>query len=489
MLPKTEALFAALNEAEIRYCHWKSNWNLAQTLDGETDVDLLIHRGDARRFRRILEDLQFDPAIETGLVPVAAVEHYHALDASTNQLSHVHAYYRIVTGESLVKNYHLPLEEMLLSHTRREGIVVVPEAAAELIVFVLRMLVKHTTPIELALVLRDWGAVAQEVEWLGGPSVADEAVALLDEWLPQLDEELFLAAYESLRAPAPIARRILIGRRVRRRIGTLARKRPARARLVELSKFSGRFAYRMSGSKKKLTHGNGGSVIAFVGSEASGKSTIIESVQDWLGQHYTVKHIHAGKPPATPLTVVPHLFLPLLRRALPGRRSTRVGEQYQDGAPLSSRGPELHLTFALRSVMLACERRALLSRAFARAANGVIVLSDRYPSSEPGSPDGAQLTSEGWSRVAGGRWLQRLERRLYDEIPPPDVVIHLSAPLDVTLQRNAARSKVEPEDYVRRRHEVAAGIHVERAPTYRIDTDRPLPDVVRDVRRIIWQAL
>ena len=47
--------------------------------------------------------------------------------------------------------------------------------------------------------------------------------------------------------------------------------------------------------------------------------------------------------------------------------------------------------FGIRSVMLAYERRALLTHAFALSANGTIVLCDRYPSSRSGAPDGPQL--------------------------------------------------------------------------------------------------
>ena len=69
-------------------------------------------------------------------------------------LVHVHAYYRVISGGSLTKNYHLPVEEMLLENVRRESAVNVPSRGAELIVFVLRMSLKHATLPELALVRR-----------------------------------------------------------------------------------------------------------------------------------------------------------------------------------------------------------------------------------------------------------------------------------------------------------------------------------------------
>ncbi|HSL27547.1 MAG TPA: hypothetical protein VLA54_14830, partial [Acidimicrobiia bacterium] len=185
MLTTVRHLLEQLNVSGVSYCHWKSNWALDRTLQGETDLDLLIHRGDAGRFRASLVELGFGPAIETGVSPLPSTEHYHALDPETGVIVHVHAYYRVISGESIAKNYRLPIEEMLLDNSRRRGLINVPLPGAELIVFVVRMMVKHTTPVELALLVRDWGAVRQEVEWLVTESAIKEAEGLLESWLPR----------------------------------------------------------------------------------------------------------------------------------------------------------------------------------------------------------------------------------------------------------------------------------------------------------------
>jgi thymidylate kinase len=280
----------------------------------------------------------------------------------------------------------------------------------------------------------------------------------------------------------------VLGVRVRTRLKRLARHHPTRARLAEIRKFTVRTRYRVSGSKKKLSPGSGGLVIAFVGPEASGKSTIVEEVRRWLGAYYTVTRIHAGKPPVTALTAVPHGLLPVLRRLLPDKRSTRVGARYEQdrwqGAQRS-----YPLTFGVRAVMLAYERRALLAHAFSQAANGTIVLSDRYPSVGAAAPDGIQLTREEAAPDPVRRWLRAVEARIYAGIPAPDLVIRLTAPLHVTLARNADRHKTEPEHYVRSRHARTERIDFGRVPVCDISTDRPLDDVIRDAKQAIWDAL
>ena len=490
MLPTVESLFERLNGSEIRYCHWKSNWILEETLAGKTDIDLLVHRQDAPGFRRILQELGFRPAVEHGGAPFPSVEHHHALD-SGGDLVHVHSYYRVMTGGSLAKNYHLPLEEMLLEDVERAGVVSIPSRGAELIVFVLRMSLKHTTLAELVLLKRQWTNVRHEAAWIDTGRAVAEAEALLPVWLPGFDQRLFSAALGALRAPASIGRRIVLGRRVRAELRPYARRGRFSAWLVEARAFAAKAMYRSRGSRKALTPAGGGAVVAFVGPEATGKSTIIAEVEGWLGAHFTVRRVHAGKPPSTLLTVVPNLLLPALRFLLPRHRSTAVTAEKVSRAEEQTRARPFGLLFGVRSVLLAHDRHALLTRAYATSANGEIVLSDRYPSVERMALDGAQLAF-GDEPVAGGsvrRWLARAEARFYRDIPPPDLVVYVTAPLEVALERNRTRAKSESESYLLSRHARSSNLRFERVPVHTVETNRPFDEVMSDVRRVIWGAL
>lgn len=491
MLATVATLFERLNRSEIRYCHWKSNRMLGESLAGGTDIDVLVDRGDAPSFRAILGELGFRPAIVFGEVPFPSTEHYHAFDEESGAIAHLHAYYRVVSGDSLTKNYRLPIEEMLLENVRREGQVNVPARGAELVVFVLRMSVKHATLPELLLVSRDPASVRREADWLASNDARAEAAALVSTWLPGFGERLFDEAFEAVCAPASLWRRVVVGRRVRARLRPFARRGRIRAWLAGVLAFLGRATYRLRGSRKALAPVAGGAVVAFVGVEAAGKSTMIEDVERWLGRHFTVRSIHAGKPPSTLLTAVPNLLLPAMRRLLPEQRSTKVSAQRAHAEPSQVTTRTFPLLFGLRSVLLAYDRRALLRRAYASSANGAIVLCDRYPSGPVGAPDGPQLGgADGTPALPRSkRWLRGLEARLYRDIPPPDVVLYLTAPFEVTLERNRARAKVEPEDYLRSRHARSSSLEFGRVAVRRIDTNRSLEELTLDVRRAVWEVL
>ena len=492
MIPKVSVLFERLDASNIRYCHWKSNWVLAETLAAETDIDLLVKREDAQAFRALIEELGFRPAIEVGVPPFPSVEHHLALDEAEGAIVHVHAYYRIISGESLTKNYRLPLEEMLLTNVSRAGAVVVPRKGAELVIFVLRMAVKHATLAELTLLLRGWDDVHREASWLATDEARGEARELLTAWLPAVSPGLFDQALEGLLDPAPLWRRIVLGRRVRSQLRQFARRGRVRAWGAGVRAFTGRATYRVRGTRKGLTLGEGGAMIAFVGAEATGKSTVLTEMERWLGRYLTVQRVHAGKPPGTPLTVVPNLLLPLLRSLVPGQRSTLVAERRHSAGPRPSGSTEnFPLLFGIRSVLLAHDRNVLLKRAFASAVNGSVVLCDRYPSADEGAPDGAQLGSPGGTANEGRlrRWLIEREARLYRTIVPPDLAIYLTAPLETTLERNRNRDKVEPEAYVRSRHERSSNLRFEGVPVRGVRTDRPLDEVLAEIRKLVWEAL
>ncbi len=494
MLATVSSLFERLDDAGVRYCHWKSNWALAETIEGETDLDLLVGREDASSYRRILQDLGFRPAVQHGAAPFPAVEHDHALDETTDTIVHVHSYYRVISGGSLAKNYHLPIEEMLLGDVRREVAVNVPSRGAELIVFVLRMSLKHATMAELVLVLRDWENVRREAAWLATDEARAEAEALLPVWLPVVERGLFANALDALTEPASVVRRVLVGRRVRASLRPYARRGRVRAWLAETGALTKKALARSRGRAKRLSPSAGGAVIAFVGPEATGKSTLLADAEGWLGAHFTVRRVHAGKPPSTFLTAVPNLLLPALRSLFPGQRSTRVTATLAPDleAPASTPSDkQFPMLFGIRSVLLAYDRRALLTRAYASAASGAIVLSDRYPSVERGAVDGAQLGHE-HAPAPGGtvrRRLAALEARLYRDIPPPDLVVYLTAPLEVALERNRERGKSEPESYLLSRHARSSSLEFERTTVHRLATDRPLDEVISELRRVIWTTL
>ena len=489
MLPKIRELIENLNNS-IKYCHWKSNFALTQALSGKTDVDLLVDRNDADSFRALMSKLCFRPAVANAVASFPSVEHYFALDEGRGELVHVHAYYRVITGESLVKNYRLPIEEMLLENTWEVESIHLPAKSAELVIFTLRMMLKHTSVVELLMLARDWKHVREEILWLLEGGQVDESINLIRDWLPAVDPRLFSECVQAIRSPAHLLRRIALGLKIRSSLRVYARRSLVAAWWDGLTKFVTMGIRRVIRSQRGMFPQSGGAVIAIVGPEATGKSTLLAEVRTWLGEHFAVQQIHAGKPKSTLFTFIPNLVVPALRLFLPTYRPSRIETKHA-----SEEKPDSQKVYpiisAVRSVLLAYDRRALLARAFARASNGSIVLCDRYPSLSPGSPDGPQLSQ---FPILKDKYpiqyrLGSMEKKIYEEIPSPDLVVLLTVPVEVAIIRNRNRGKEEPEDFVRLRHAQSSNLEFKKTQVFRINTDQPLDKTILDVKKAIWKAL
>lgn len=490
-LNKIQSLIGELNSNNLLYCHWKSNIALDQTLSGKTDVDMLVHRKDADLFRTILSRLNFRPARDKNDDPFPSVEHYYALDEESGILVHVHSYFQVITGESLTKNYHFPIEEMLLHNTREVESIRLPTKSAELVVFTLRIMLKHTSVVELLLLARYWNQVMMEMNWLSEADPIPDTLIMVREWLPSINVDLFKECISALKFPSPLFQRISLGLQLRSELRLYARHSVIRSWWDGIRKFTGMFYRRVSGSPKGMIPGSGGAVIAFVGPEATGKSTLIKEMKQWLGEHFTVEQIHAGKPRSTFISAIPNLFVPALRSLLPDLRSTHIESKYAyDEYPEKSQSV-FPLFFAIRSTLLAYDRWKLLTRAFSLAASGNIILCDRYPSSSPGAPDSPQLSQVPLprDRYPIRRRLARIENRLYREIPTPDLVISLSVPLEIAIVRNQNRNKEDPEELVRLRHSQSSNLKFERTSVHKIDTNQSLDKTILGLKIALWNAL
>jgi len=112
------SLFGSLEQKGIRYCHWKSNIRLKEALAAADDIDLLVDQRDTQLFHAALLENGFKLAQSRSGIGHPGVIHALGLEEPSLELVHIHAYFQIVTGDSLVKSYRLPIERSLLERTR-----------------------------------------------------------------------------------------------------------------------------------------------------------------------------------------------------------------------------------------------------------------------------------------------------------------------------------------------------------------------------------
>lgn len=491
-----DCLVDAFNREGVDYCHWKSNIDLAQATAGLMDLDLLVARGSLPQAQVLLARLGFKPAVARWGANPPGIRHYYGLDPETQQLIHVHLFSQVLTGESFVKSHRFPFEAMLLENTDCAGHIRVTSKAAELVLFTLRMFIKYGSLLDLLVLRKKTASIREEVNWLQAGSDRAKVLALLRTYCPVIDAPLFAQCVDTLAGHSSLTTRIRLARQVRQRLRVYA-KHTALQRAVAYGQLFWAEVQRRGGKKRqnKVLQA-GGAVIALIGSDATGKSTLVAESGKWLGSTFAVTVIHSGKPPSSWLTAPINLALGFVRKGADSLRMDQLKHQksfaHDSNLALHTFRGSSSVLYALRAVVLAWDRRELILKSHRRAAHGEIIVCDRYPSSVSGAMDSPCLVEE---RHKSGRMvaiynhLARLEQRLYRQIPPPDLALRLKVSLETALQRNRARSGQDNEGYLAARHRQSQAWQMPGSRVVEIDTEQTLPATIGAVKTAIWESL
>ena len=482
----TLRLLLGLEAEGVRYCHWKSNVRLSGTLSGDEDIDILIDRRQAERFQSVVSAQGFKLARSRLGSDYPGVFHAIGLDETRGELLDLHAYHRVLSGDSFVKTYLFPVAEALLQGDARHLGVRVPSAEAEYVIFILRIALKSLAPVEIWKCNLHYDEVIEELAWLRARADRSRAAALCSELFPSVDDALFRKAEAAIEERGALLRRILIGIVLSWRLRHLRRLGPVRGLLAHVARL---FTYALARFQKRRdgVPRAGGVIVALVGPKATGKSTISNALAKRFGKHLDVVQIHAGKPPPTLLSALPRLFVPLARRLFPAERL----REYE--TPERRKSRQYSLFYVIRMTLLAYDRRKLLLRAHRRSAAGTIVISDRYPSQQVGAID-SSCFDDAAVVLAGSRIKRRLmkwERRLYRDLPRPDIVLQLHAPIELALERDGSRIKEGGPDAeaVRRRWWIESDVDFPDTPLEPIDTQLPVEQSVLNAMNAVWKLI
>ena len=138
MLKISSDLIEQLNKKGIKYCHWKSNVGLEKELEGG-ELDLYVDPESKKTFQKAIECLGFIKVIVPLQKHVDNVFHYYGCDSKTGKLLHLHVFYSIITGESLLKNYKFKIGDILLEDMTEKLGMPVPNSKLELFLFIIRI--------------------------------------------------------------------------------------------------------------------------------------------------------------------------------------------------------------------------------------------------------------------------------------------------------------------------------------------------------------
>ncbi|MBR0722542.1 hypothetical protein [Bradyrhizobium manausense] len=489
ILPLVLMVLSEFDRYNITYFYWKSSNRLHRALTGEGDVDLLVAQRDQHRAQAILLErgLKLFPAVACRDHP--ALSSYLGYDEPSGRIVHLHLHIRLVAGTSLLKNYHLPWEEALARRAIvHPGLLIrMLEPVDEALLLIVRgcLELRRSDPV----VLRNWQAMTHKfardraeladriprtalrrraAELLGGELADVVADALYCQ--PELEHQRHLRRLLRRHfAPHRIYNDLEAGLRTMIRVAQLLAGHLNKRLLCIPRPWSRRAP-------------GGGHVVAVIGVDGSGKSTIVATIRQWLGEEMDVIPIYfgtgAGRPSLIlwPLKLMVPLITPLFKTKPKGSSHGKISDR-----------PPGRLYSALMTIWAtatAIEKRIKLSTAHRGARRGLVVVTDRYPQNEiAGFNEGPLMP-----RLIGiPQWLRRFEANSYSlaQRLPPDIVIKLVVPPEVCARREP---DMDPS-VIKQRIAAIPRLAFSGARVVSIDAQQPLPDVIRAVKKEVWRLL
>jgi thymidylate kinase len=474
-----------LVQVGVEYCHWKSNDMIHLSASGENDLDLLVARDDLGAFLAVLGECGFKEARPRPGRQVPGVRHFYGCDVATGRLVHVDAQAHLVLGDDTTKNVRVPIEAAYLASARRGAVFVLPAPEFELAVLVLRIALKRGTLDALAFGLAGLRAAERrELEDLWSRVDTDRLREVIRTHLAVVGWDLWESYAEALLSGAPLLTRLRLGRRVVGALAPYSRRPPAADGVVRsFRRVEWGVRRYVLGQRNRKRLVSSGAVVALIGGDGAGKSTAVDGLARWLGGPLATRRVHLGKPPRSPGTLL------VKGACLVARRAGLLRGPWLPTYPTESeRGTATPGTSWLAwQLVTARDRRRLYRRATRSAARGDVVVCDRFPVPQVTLMDGARTR---WVDPASlgrlGRWLVAAERRCYDEMPRPDVLVVLRVDPDVAVAR---KQGVDPAEFVRPRSAEVYTADWSGTGAEVVDAGQPADAVLRDLRRIVWSRL
>ncbi len=481
-------LLFQLDTEDINYCHWKSNWKIDRWLEGEGDLDLLVKRGDIGKFTAVLSELGFKKVLTPPEMEVPGILNFYGFDSTTQKLVHVHAHYQLVFGHDLTKNYRLPIEDAYLASAVRSGEIIIAAPEMELILFVLRMVLKFS-PLEtfaryaMRKSKKHFATIVEELKYLETQVDDLKLITAFQQHFPMISSQLFDDCVESLQSKATIWQRISVKRRLEKELSVYGRMS---GWAEKLTKFKRRiiFSFRRFIRRKKplKRFESGGVLIAIVGGDGAGKTTCVNEIYGWLSKKFETRRFHLGKPPKSVLTLSVAGMLKIKRKINAIRGKSLESEEVNLTALKTG------FLQQLRWVCTARDRFWLYRKIRRLAANGAIVICDRYPVPNLRLMDSPKITPVSYNFRLFNRLqelLSQLENYYYGRIISPDFMFVLRVEPDTAVIRKTDEAKV----HVFSRSKELWNFNWQGIPARLIDAGRPLAEVLADLRLSIWRVL
>lgn len=490
MLDIVKRMIQKFEENGIDYVHFKSNEHLNESIEGETDFDILVARESAQKYEQCLLDLNFKKFCSVVRGSYPGVDDWIGFDDRTGKLIHMHTHYQLVTGKSGYKNFVLPWAEAAFECAQADEKTKMKIASAEfeLVELYTRIVAKMAWNKNLAAMSGGYalkGGTLREAQWLWERADRQKLPGMIrrcfGEYADDIDADVFYKKNLTAKEYRSFRNAVLKKLKFHERSGMVfvnARSSFYKGETRVIRKLK-KMMFVPSVRQKKICH-TGGLLIAFLGVDGSGKTTVTSEINSWLAWKFETAHMSLGigRKKQTFSYKIRQKLKSVLKKG-GGKKKAGKSVSLDFEKPVKVTWKNYRKQRVLVRFAKAIHRDII--RIHSYCLNGGIMVVDRYP----------QLQFFG---IADGRKvnpafpkLQKEEEnylKIAEEIQP-DLVFKLVIPVELSKQRR-------PEDSVeilQKKWEILQAVAYPKAKVIEVDATQPLEKELVFIKQRIWEML
>jgi|ETNmetMinimDraft_2_1059921.scaffolds.fasta_scaffold00502_10 thymidylate kinase len=494
MLTINKKLFKALQKANIQYCHWKSNEHLKAGLQGKTDLDILIAKNTSTSAKTILQKSGFQLFSGPDTMEYKGLEHWIGMDAETKQLSHIHLHDYLRLGQKHLKGYILPWESLLLNTATNDPAtnITIADPNLELILLLTRSALKircRDYPLFFLGQIYFSKDDKREFNWLQQRSNKEKLRKYAQKVLGKKAAQHIVSLKPSLFSLTKL-RRIIKPRLHSHKQHNLidATLQSWKRELIWIThKINQRYFHQPTTAGLRV--GKKGKVIACIGTDGSGKSTITNELTKWLSWKFNPIPIYFGSGQGT-ISLL-RLPLKLLASIFTSNSSGNIEKVYKQEkanstSPLHAIKKVGLITWAL---LLAREKRIKLKKMIKARNRGMIIICDRFPQKNiQYLSDGPLLMDHLQSKSSIMKKLARWEFKTYELAfnNAPDLVLRLNVSPNIAVKR---KSDITLNELQTKSNTLKTLQYGKSTKIVDIDANMPLQEVINKAKNTLWKEI
>lgn len=489
MLKSIDTFLKELDEKNIKYCHWKSNEHIEESLNGETDLDILFDYSQKDIIEKVFNDCNLKRFRATPLMQYNGIEDFIGFDKDSAKIWHVHTHYKMTLGEKHLKGYTItPWSEIIINNRIRSSYGIytsLPED--ELVLLFCRIALKLRYRDYIKKVGND---DIKEINYLlkliNKEKLYTSACTFTDEKIADLIIEL------SNKNISKKIQFITLQKKLRKKLRIYTKYNKFTSYITRTKR---EIYWLIGGVKRRLGINNfeanrrvspsGGCVVALLGCDGAGKSTTLKYIKKEFSKKIDVVNIYFGSGDGKSSLI--RKPMKLIAKKVGGKGiGATIEKEYKENKKISFKSRVYSVAKIIWAISLAFEKKKKLKQMIKARNNGLLVITDRYPQSiHPGCSDGPLLTKYANSKGLLKK-LSNWEFKIYNlsNMNPPDLTIKLMVPSDVAISRKPEMTIEEIET----KKEIIQKLNISKKSVI-IDTDCDFIQSAGEVMNEIWKII